>query len=552
MGEIHRKKKEPLFIAILSLFFSFFMVMGESFRRTNSWDLVLGTPVRLAASGLIFISFFLVFRFTLKKLYKYIDKGIKVDKPYESNKFLIVFNNHSFILSLIIILLCWLPYIIAFYPSILSPDPSNQIRQFFGIPNYYSEYVVLLDEGVVITNHHPVLHTFILGGMAKVGYLLGSINLGLFIYSILQVGTLSAVFAYTIYYMRELKLPIKLRIAFLLAYSLVPVFPLYAMSAVKDVIFGALIILYIIFLFTVVKAKEGEVMTHRRIGFYMLLIILITLFRNNGIHVILLTLPFAIYKSKAYRRQLGIIFLSTLLIYGGYSKLLLPALRITPGSIREALSIPFQQTARYVLKYEDELTEQEIRAIDKLLNIETLGERYKPEISDPVKGEFNKYAQKEELINYFKVWARGLIKHPGVYIEATMNNTYGYFYPGKTNWYVYYRFDDRLAHDGFDYHYNNLFGLRKSLSLFAVAFPYIPVIGLMVNIAFNVWLIFTGAGYLIYRRKLSELIFLSPALVLILICIASPVNAYFRYSLPYIFSMPLMISLFLYSAKMEG
>ena len=527
------------------------MVMGESFRITNSWDLVFGTPVRLAASGFIFIGFFLVFRFSLKKLYRYLDNGIKVDKPYEGNRFLVIFNNHSFILSLIIILLCWLPYIIAFYPAILSPDPSNQIRQFFGIPNYYSKSVVLLDEEVVITNHHPVLHTFILGGLAKAGYLLGSINLGLFIYSILQVGILSSVFAYTIYYMGELKLPIKLRIAFLLIYSLVPVFPLYAMSAVKDVIFGALIILYIIFLFTVVKAKE-EAMSFGRIGFYILLITLITLFRNNGIHVILLTLPFAIYKVKAHRKSLSVIILSTLLIYLGFSKMLLPALMITPGSIREALSIPFQQTARYVLEYEDELTDQEISAIDKLLNIETLGERYKPEISDPVKGEFNKYAQKEDLINYFKIWARGLIKHPGVYIEATMNNTYGYFYPGKTNWYVYYRFDDRLVQDGFDYHYNDLFRLRKSLSLFAVAFPYIPVIGLMVNIAFNVWLIFIGAGYLIYRQKLSEIIFLSPALVLILICIASPVNAYFRYSLPYIFSMPIMISLFLYCAKMEG
>ena len=36
-----------------------------------------------------------------------------------------------------------------------------------------------------------------------------------------------------------------------------------------------------------------------------------------------------------------------------------------------------------------------------------------------------------------------------------------------------------------------------------------------------------------------------PFISIILVCIASPVNAYFRYTLPFIFGMPLTVAIFI-------
>ena len=209
------------------------------------------------------------------------------------------------------------------------------------------------------------------------------------------------------------------------------------------------------------------------------------------------------------------------------------------------LSVPFQQTARYVKYHSEDLSKEDIKIIDYVLGYDDIAVRYNPELADPVKNAYNKYTTNEELLKYFNVWFKGLLKHPGTYIEATMNNVYGFFYPEKTNWYVYYKFDDRITEDGFNYHYNSLKTMRNILSGFAVEFPYIPIIGFISNIAFNVWIIFTLLAYTFYKKDYKKVLILLPTLVLILVCVVGPANTYFRYALPFIFAMPFIISTFL-------
>ena len=277
--------------------------------------------------------------------------------------------------------------------------------------------------------------------------------------------------------------------------------------------------------------------------------ILIILFRNNGIYVIILSFPWLFFLKDHHLGKYVIIFTIVLSFNFTYNKIILPYFKITPTSIREALSIPFQQTARYVKYHSGDLSSDEIKKIDKVLTYDTLKDRYNPELSDPVKNGFNIYATKGDLKNYFKVWYDGLKRHPATYIEATINNTYGYYYPLKTNWYFHFKLDKRIREDGFNYHYNNLSTSRQMLACYAMAFPYIPGVGLILNIGLNFWLLLLMLSYLIDQKKYKNLIFLAPALVLFLVCIASPANTYFRYALPNIFAMPLLISIFLSITK---
>lgn len=537
---IHQKKS----IKVLSLILAFFMIFGNSFMLVSSTLLVFKNIGYFIISLLMYIGYYNLFLIIISYIFRFIDKN-NYDEVgnKKNNKIISLFKKHPFLFSVVFIIICWLPYIISFYPIILSPDPSYQIKQFFGIRTKYADYSILIDDNVVITNHHPVTHTALLGGCLKLGELMGNDNLGLFFYSIIQITFLVTTLAFSIYYMQKMNLKTKYLFGVLLLYALVPMFPLYAMSGVKDVIFGTLIFLYLIFLHNYIKVK-GDYKWWQYI-LIILLLILICLFRNNGIHTLILSLPFLLFVVRKKWKEILIVMICVFGFYGVFDKIVLPYFKITPGSIRETLSVPFQQTARLVKYHSDDLTSEEIEVIDKILGYDDLAERYNPELSDPVKNEYNKYATNEDLKEYFKVWFSGLIKHPGTYIEATMNNTYGYFYPEKTNWYVYYKYDDRIVEDGFSYSYNSLGTLRNVLSNYAVCFPYIPVIGLISNIGFNVWIILVLLTYAIYKKLYKNIVILSPVLALILVCILGPANTYFRYALPFIFAMPFIFAVFL-------
>ena len=529
--------RKKVSVTILSLIYSILLVFGASYKKVGNATLVFDN---IFLSILIFIVLFFLSRTLILLLYKYLD-NYKI-KNKKKSKFNNLLDKHPFIVSMIIILILWLPYIISFYPIILSPDPSFQIKQYFGIPNKYSDYSIMLDKSVTITNHHPVIHTLLLGTCLKLGNLINYDNLGLFLYSIIQITILSSVLSLTISYMTKLKISYKYRLIVLLIYSLVPMFPLYAMSGVKDVIFTSLIILYVMLIYHLIKNKK-DTLSIKNVILIILLLIFIMLFRNNGFHIILLSFPFVLLINRKNFKKLLLIFIIFLSFNTCYNKVILPHFKITPSSVREILSIPFQQTARYV-KY-NKLTKEEYEIYDKVLDMSDLAKRYKPEISDPVKNKFNKYTTDKELKEYFSTWLKDLIKDPVTYVDATTNNIYGYFYPFKLNWYVYYKYDTRIVSDGFNYHYNNLNTSRDILSTFAIYYPYIPIIGLISNIGFNTWILFFITAYMFHKKKYYGIIYLLPSYVALLVCMASPVNAYFRYAMPYVFAMPLTIGIFL-------
>lgn len=538
-------KKNIVWFNILSILFSIFMIVGNSYNEINSWDFIFGSIPLFLISIVMLLGFYFLFYRGIYFIYEFVNNNSFIQTHAKNNKILnYIFVEHPFISTFIILLICWLPYIIAFYPGILSPDPSNQIKQFFGLDTQYREYVIMLDESVGITNHHPVMHTLLLGGCVKLGMMLGSANFGIFIFSMIQITLLISVLACTICYMKKLNTPFWLRILTLSIYAFIPVFPFYSMSLVKDVMFSIFVMFYIMLLFDLIKFSK-EKYSIKKMIILIILMLFIMLCRNNGIYLIVMSFPFLLFIDKKNRwRILGVLIIP-ILIFEGYNKILLPAFKVTPGSIREMLSIPFQQTARYVKEYNDEVTYDEKQAIDKILGYDTLASRYEPEKSDAVKNEYNKYATDEDLKEYFRVWFKQFLKHPTVYLEATINNTYGYFYPDAKNWYFYYKYDKRLEEAGIDYHYNSLKPVRTVLSSYGEVIPYIPVIGNVVNIASSVWICMIIFVFLIYKKMYKYLIYLTPVISLVLVCIASPVNTYFRYAMPYVFSIPIIIAMFL-------
>ena len=521
---------------VIAIIFSLLLTLGYSYDIAGNSSLVFSSISNILFSVIKIIGLYALISTSIHLLNDIIVKKKLKNTPLP--KILTLFDKHPFLFSFIVILICYLPYIIAYYPVIINYDAANQIKEVMGMHTRYMDSVILLNPDVTITNFNPIIHTLLIGGLFKLGYLIGNVNFGMFLYSIIQVTIVISSFSYAIYYLKKENVNNKLILLVLGVFSLVPLFPFYAMTAVKDVIFSSLILIYVIKLYDIIKYKQ----TIKQYIFFFFLILLITLFRNNGIYTILLSLPFLFYKNKA-RKALIIILILNISLYIGYNKVLLPHLEIANTSIREVLSVPFQQTARLVKYYDDEINDEDKLIIDKVLDYDTLADRYDPELSDDVKNKFNKYTTDEELKEYFLVWLKYLFRRPGVYIDATINNIYGYFYPNTSKWYIYTKLNEKLPEAGFNYHYNNLDGIRSVLSGYAEAYPYIPIIGIIANIAFVVWTYILLIGILTVNNLKKYLILLLPSLSLILVCIVGPANTYFRYILPCIFSLPPLLCL---------
>ena len=507
------KFKGKMTYRVISLIFSLLMVFGYSYDVAGNSSLVFGSVSIIIFSILKMIGYFVLFNTAIHLLNDIVVK--KKIKDEKLPKILSLFDKHPFLFSFIVIVICYLPYIIAYYPVIINYDAANQIKEVMGIHTRYMDSVVLLNPNVYITNFNPIIHTLLIGGLFKVGYLIGNVNFGMFLYSIVQLIIVISVFAYSIYYLNKIKVNKKLILIILGIYALVPLFPFYAMTAVKDVIFSSLILLYCIKLYDIMKYKQ----TTKQYILFSLLVLLIILFRNNGIYTIVLSLPFAMILKKEIRKPILIIFIFNIAM----------------------LSVPFQQTARYAKYYGDEISDEDKKIIDKVLGYDDLGERYEPDLSDKVKNKYNKYTTDEELKEYFQVWFKYLLKRPGVYIDATINNVYGYFYPNTSAWYIYTDLNHKLPEAGFDYHFNGLNGLRSILSAYGEAFPYIPILGTIANIGMVVWIHILLLGMLIVNKMKKYIVLLLPAFSLILVCIVGPANTYFRYILPCVFALPSLI-----------
>ncbi len=171
---------------ILAMLFSIFMVFGYSYMKTNSSNMIFLNKFQLTKAIIIGTGYYILFRAIINYLF---DKAfINIQIKETTNKiYKFIFIKHSFIMPLIIILICWLPYIIFLYPGTLFHDSSNQIRQYFGydVPeNSSTNSAILIDENVKITNHHPVVHTVILGMCMQFGKLIGNDNIrSLYLYN---------------------------------------------------------------------------------------------------------------------------------------------------------------------------------------------------------------------------------------------------------------------------------------------------------------------------------------------------------------------------------
>lgn len=314
----------------------------------------------------------------------------------------------------VILMLCWLPTLLSLFPGVFSYDAHQE----------WSEI-----QSGMITSHHPVIHVILLGGLVEGFYqLTGNYNLGMAIYSVLQMFVLANMLAWTVGYLKEFGISIKWRVFAVAFYCLSPVVKLFSVCATKDVIFaGAELLFVMLLVFFFCRREAFFASKKKKIGF-VIAALATMIFRNNGLYIVIVMLAVMLVSCKSYWKKFMLLLLPIAICYGIYIGPFYRLLSVTPGGVQEMLSVPIQQMAR-VYNYDYESLEmQDVELLYQILPKENL-EAYRSTVSDFVKCGFNQQAFGENKKDFFELWIKWGVKHPLTYINSFLVGTVDFWYP---------------------------------------------------------------------------------------------------------------------------
>lgn len=547
---------EKIWILIPSFLFANFMTWGYSFEKTNSYDLILSCKVQMLKAFTMIIAYFILFSAGIACLYRFLDNvDIQNQGNRVKNTYVKWFYKYPFLTPFLTMMICYIPYIILSYPAIFMGDTRPMICQGYNFPSSAINGVVLLDENVFMTGKHAVIYPVFLNIFLRLSKaVFNNYNVGAFAVAMLQLVSILAVVSSALKYMVKQNIRFGIIFVVMIYFIISPRVQSYMFLITKDVFSSCLLLVFFVIAYKLYQHEEYRNWKH----FIWLWLSAsgVGLVRNDGKIVIFLALiVMIIFMGKSLRKQLLLVTITFLMVVMSFTKILMPALKITPVSSRAMFSIPFQQTARYVKEYGDEVTEEEKEAINKILSYDELAELYTPQRSDAVKNTYKPEATKADLIQYFKAWLQMFLKHPGVYFEATMNNYFYYVYPGEKPADLYsYEYSLRVmeARIGTDKylqtidmsirHPQELDEARALFESLRESIFSLPVLNLLRCPAAFVWVFILLICYLMKNKRWSLLAVMAPVFFSLLVCFASPCNGiYFRYLYCVVLCLPIVV-----------
>lgn len=527
-----------------SIIGALFMLLCDSYFELNSWDKVFGSGTAVVTScfkgigiaTLIFFVYDIANRVNIEKL-DVIHNG---------------FDKKSFMKLTLIMIACWVPYMIIMAPGAMGTDTRDQFAQVLGNGEMsWSPGTVLREpDDILLTNHHPVAHTLLLGIFLKFGELIGSYFAGIELYCVLQSIVFASALTYSVIKLQEYGMSERLAKIVYLFFTLCPLFPLWGMTTFKDTPFSIMLLVVTLLLYDAFKTPEK--FTKSKYWILAAALFVLLLVRNNGFYIVLLLLPFTVIhfrKDKKFvLKIISVMLIPILLFKVGFTGVAFKVAGVNDGSPREMLSVPFQQTARYIVEFENEVTPEEKDSILTILGggevtLNEIAQKYVPDRSDSVKGLYNKYATTEDLLNYFKTWFAQLAKHPACYVEAFLNLNFSWFSFDSNHDAIYYNGNtDKTIPDyleGLD-NPKALDGARSAVSQMVNMLDRIPIVSCLFEFSFYTWCYVIIFLAMLMRKRYTELLVCLPIFANYAICFVGPV-AYMRYVIPMIVCIPFVI-----------
>lgn len=534
-------KKKSIFLILIAIVASIFTIVCKSYSYDNKLNIIWFSKVQIVKTIVFFIGYILIYYALFKKI-----SNVKLDLSIFKKKTEFIvnkINKHPFITVFILLILIWLPWMVISYPGISNADTMDQLNQFFHRDNSWTiKTINLLSPDVYINKHHSVFHTVVMGVILKLGNELVSYRFGAGVFIFLQVILMAISFSVMIKYMKNNKINSLIILWSILFVGFNPIVVTYVICAVKDTPNAVFNMLYVIFLLQIVRNFDSVYKSKLRLILLLVTILMVLVLRNNGIYTFLLSFPWLLLIYRKYWKKIMLTFMIPLVIFGLYDKVLLSSLNVSDGSIREALSVPVMQLSRVVRDKPDAFTDEDIEKIDIVFDFDRVRGHYDPYVSDGVKEGYNKDATDDDLKSFFGVWFKYLKKYPNIYVESVVNSTFWYFYPGgnRDAFYLINSWDS--LKDNYNLKCIPMFSTIRGV-VNKLLYIYYDLPFFMNKVAYFDWILIISCFYIIRKKKYKYLIPLSALIAVLLSCLASPLNGSYRYILPIIFSLPIILSI---------
>ena len=360
-------------------------------------------------------------------LFKGVDKLNK--RPAKLSIFNKKFKN-SFLFAVVcmaLLFICWVPCFLAFYPGLFAYDAQWQ----------YFMYV-----NGEISEHHPVLHTYMLGfTVSKVYALTGSINKGIAAYTVFQELLMLLGCGYVFNLLHRRKVRTSLYIFTFIFFAFFPTIVIFVFTSIKDSIFAVALAGFLLLNLFLYEDPVSFFKKKSNIVMWVILALAVCIFRNNAIYAVIPTLPFFlifILKNRKTMIKSLIMLFVTAVIFIIYKYPVTNALTTAGTYASEKLSVPCQQIKRVYAYHYDELSGSEKSEEERYFDNELTYNYYVPEIADAAKGCLRNDVYEADTEGFWNLWIQLFKEYPYEYINSFLENTYGFYYPWPK--YVLYQF----------------------------------------------------------------------------------------------------------------
>ena len=521
------KKAEFVFAASFTLAY----YVGITFTLYSSFGLLTSSTFALLYSALLFMGFFPFFYVTTCFLTEIlgsrkINNQQNTNKDTDSKLAMFFGEKRPFLAPFGLFLLAWLPFFLLYFPGNLMNDSVRQLMHFMGdtMPNF-----------------HPLTSTFFMGILYRIGLAFDSANMGLALITVAHNLITAAAFALALVYMRRWGVPLKLRLTAMLFFAFFPVFGIWPQTILNTTHGTPAMLVFVLLYINLIREHS-----RKNLILCILAAILASLLRSEAIYIVSLSLAALAFlpglSAKLRLQKLAVavmVVVCSQLIWVGTMR----ATDHEASPVWVMLSIPFQQTARFVRYHE--VRYDELRVLEETFyGFHELSDLYHPWISDPVKARF---IEGSDLVSYFRVWAAMGLRAPLTYLEAAIAVSFSYVVPFGPDWNIVFpeaSWDaiPNLSRPDIGYVFSSQTARAIPLNIIEL-FERLPVINLFFHTGNYTWALAFFALMLIKKRRLKPLFYFVPAFVIILTCIASPIHGFWRYYLPVLYMFPVLAAI---------
>lgn len=395
----------------LSTLFTLVFVFGKcAYENTYDKNVDIIKTIFSLKSLLVFLGVFILIFAVLQHLLTYL-----VNLNLIENKSKTLKKYKIFLGAFAIILLCWIPYFMAYYPGVVTNDS-------------FSELEAVVYNGIT-SDHHPVFHQLFILIFYKIGQIFfTSTNDIVAFINFIQMAIMALIFSYAICFLYNRNIKKFFLIAILAYFALYPSFAFHSCTMWKDVLFAGLLLLFILEIIKLFEKKEC--IKYKDLIMPFVVTLLMLLFRNNALYMYILLLPFLMIVFRKNIKKIILLVAMCLVVFFMIKGPIYKSFGIKKSGSSEYLAIPLQQIGRMAYKNVN-FTDEEKSVINELLPIEIMEEVYDPTTVDNIKfhKEYNgKFFDNNKLL-FFKTYVKLVIKYPTIAIESYLISTLGYWYP---------------------------------------------------------------------------------------------------------------------------